>query len=176
MSTIEVLGEVGYAWARFETSVNTPPQQYPTDTDGIPVWNVGIGGTWTIFEGFIRENAVRAARAKRREAEAELERLRLQAIGETWDAYFRVQAFRKQFDFGLALVAQSEEAFAAVSASYRQGLSTITELVQAERDLQEARATFVTTRSDLLVAAADLSFAAGEEIGRYPNRAAVRAD
>ena len=176
MPTVQVLGDVGYAWARFKTSVNDPPLQYPSDTDGIPVWNVGIGGTWTIFEGFIRENAVRAARARRREAEATLEKLRLQAIGETWDAYFRVQAFRKQFDFGLALVAQSEEAFAAVSASYRQGLSTITELVQAERDLQEARATFVTTRSDLLVAAADLSFAAGEEIGRYPNRAAVRAD
>lgn len=176
MPTVEVIGEVGYAWARFETSVNNPPVDYPSDTDGIPVWNIGIGGTWTIFEGFIRENAVRAARARRREAEAELERLRLQAIGETWDAYFRVQAFRKQFDFGLALVAQSEEAFAAVSASYRQGLSTITELVQAERDLQEARATFVTTRSDLLVAAADLAFAAGEEIGRYPTGPAARAD
>ena len=87
-----------------------------------------------------------------------------------------MQAFRKQFDFGLALVAQSEEAFAAVSASYRQGLATITELVQSERDLQEARATFVTTRSDLLVAAADLAFAAGEEIGRYPTGPAARAD
>ena len=168
LPTVGVTGSLGSSWAWFQTSTQgaNGVEQFPADSDAIPVWNVGLSANWMLFEGLTRENAVRAARAKRRAAEAELEALRLQAIGETWDAYFRVRAYRDQFEFGEALLAQSREAFDAVTASYQQGLATITELTQSERDLQEARAVFVTTRAELLVAAADLAFAAGTEIGR----------
>lgn len=168
LPTVGATGSLGYNWAWFKTSTQSADgiEQFPVDTDAIPVWNVGLSANWMLFEGLTRENAVRAARARRRAAEAELEALRLQAIGETWDAYFRVRAYRDQFEFGEALLAQSREAFDAVTASYQQGLATITELAQSERDLQEARAVFVKTRAELLVAAADLAFAAGTEIGR----------
>lgn len=168
LPSVNATGSVGYNWAWFETSTQGANgiEDFPSDSDGIPVWNVGLSANWMLFEGLTRENAVRAARANRRAAEAELERMRLQAIGETWDAYFRVRAYRDQFEFGEALLAQSRETFDAVTASYEQGLATITELVQSERDLQEARAVFVKTRAELLVAAADLAFAAGTEIGR----------
>lgn len=168
LPTVGATGSIGYNWAWFETSTQSADgiEDFPSDSDGIPVWNVGLSANWMLFEGLTRENAVRAARANRRAAEAELEKMRLKAIGETWDAYFRVRAYRDQFDFGEALLAQSRETFDAVTASYEQGLATITELVQSERDLQEARAVFVTTRAELLVATADLAFAAGTEIGR----------
>jgi outer membrane protein TolC len=39
--------------------------------------------------------------------------------------------------------------------------------VTAERNLQQARSTLVSTRADLLVSAAELAFAAGAEEGRY---------
>lgn len=169
LPTVEAIGSVGYEWSRFRTTTQDPQTgliESQVDSDAIPVWNLGLSANWMLFEGYTRENAVRAARARRRAADALLEQLRLQAIGETWDAYFRLQAYRDQFDFGEALLAQSQETFDAVTASYRQGLATITELVQSERDLQESRAVFVRTRSDLLVAAADLALASGLEIGR----------
>ena len=55
------------------------------------------------------------------------------------------------------------------------GLATITELVEAERDLQEARSTLVSTRASLLVASADLALAAGSDLGRYDADEASRA-
>ena len=168
LPTLSTLGSVGYNWASFQSATQGPNgiENFPDDSDGIAVWNIGLSANWMLFEGLTRENAVRVARARRRAAEAELEKIRLQAIGETWDAYFRVRAFRDQFDFGEALLEQSRETFSAVTASYRQGLATITELVQSERDLQEARAVFVKTRADLLGAAADLALSSGLEIGR----------
>ena len=110
---------------------------------------------------------MRAARAARREAEENLRALRLSAISESWDAFFRVQAAQRQYEFGKALLASSHEAFDAIEAAYIQGLATITELVQSERDLQDARSTLVNTRADLLVATSDLTFAAGGEQGRW---------
>jgi outer membrane protein len=173
LPVVNAFASAGYEWTEFNTGTDKPISpntgtDFPSDTTASPVWNVGISASWIIFEGYIRENAVKAARAQRRAAEAELEALRLRAIGETWNAYFRVQAYRRQYDFGVALVESSEEAFAAVSAAYREGLATITTLVQSERDLQESQATFVGTRADLLIAAADLAFAAGMETGRTP--------
>ena len=173
LPVVNAFASAGYEWTEFDTGTDkiVPGEtstDFPSDTVTSPVWNVGLSASWIIFEGYIRENAVKAARAERRAAEAELEALRLRAIGETWDAYFRVQAYRRQYDFGVALVESSEEAFAAVSAAYREGLATITTLVQAERDLQESQATFVGARADLLTAAADLAFAAGVETGRTP--------
>ena len=129
-----------------------------------PEVDLGINLSWKSLPLCV--HLVGAARAKRRAAEAELEAIRLDAIGETWDAYFRVRAYRRQYDFGVALVESSEEAFEAVASAYREGLATITTLVQAERDLQGSNATFIDARADLLVAAADLAFAAGTEIGR----------
>ena len=164
-------GSVGYTWTEFDTGTDIPvpgsnTTTYPSDRTSTPIWTVGVSGSWIIFEGYIRENAVRAARSAQRAAEADLEAARLDAIGETWDAYFRVQAYRRQYEFGIALVRSSEEAFEAVSSAYREGLATITTLVQAERDLQGSNATFIDARAELLVAAADLAFAAGSEFGR----------
>ena len=173
LPVVNGFASVGYEWTEFNTGTDkivgdNTSTDFPSDTVTSPIWNVGVSASWIIFEGYIRDNAVKAARAERRAAEAELEALRLRAIGETWDAYFSVQAYRRQYDFGVALVESSEEAFAAVSAAYREGLATITTLVQSERDLQESEATFVGARANLLTAAADLAFAAGVETGRTP--------
>ena len=167
---VSVFGSYGGLFTRFRGNVYTPTngtQEFEWANFSSDTWTVGMSGTWMIFEGFQRENALRAARAARREAEQNLRALRLEAISETWDAYFRVQAAIRQYEFGEALLASSQEAFDAIEASYVQGLATITQLVQAEKDLQEARSTLVGTRADLLTAASDLAFAAGYEYGRY---------
>ncbi len=166
MPTVTASGSVGVVATTFQTDTSVG-QTFPWDT-GVPAtWSVGLSGEWLLFDGFERSNAVRAARAARNAAEAELRQLRLEAIGETWDSYFQVQAAGKQYDYALALLASSEEAFAAVERAYANGLATITELVQSERDLQEARSTLVASRAGLLVASAELSLAAGVDLGTF---------
>ena len=170
MPEVSGFGSYGGLVTRFRGDVYTPSngiQEYEWANFSSDTWSVGVSGTWMIFEGFQRENALRAARAARREAEENLRALSLSAISETWDAYFRAQAAIRHYEFGEALLASSQEAFDAIEASYIQGLATITELVQAEKDLQEARSTLVSTRADLLTSASDLAFAAGYEYGRY---------
>jgi outer membrane protein len=166
LPTVGFSGSVGGIFTTFDTDVTQGPD-YPAFNGIQPLWNVGLSGQWMLFEGYQRHNLVRAARATREAAEAELRAARLAAIGETWDAYFSLQAAVRQYEFGLALVRASEEAFEAVAAAYERGLATITELVTAERNLQQARSTLVSTRAGLLISAAELAFAAGAEEGRY---------
>lgn len=174
LPTVSAYGDVGAVVTTFQTS-DTNDDVYPWVTGSPPTWTVGLRGEWLLFDAFARQNAVKAARAARSAAEAELRGLRLQAIGETWDAYFRVDVAAKQYEYGKALVVASEDAFESVKQSYEMGLATITELVEAEKDLQQARSTLVATRADLLVAAADLALAAGVERGRYDPLEQLRA-
>ena len=53
------------------------------------------------------------------------------------------------------------DTFDAVKRAYEMGLSTLPELLDAERDLFKARAQRIESRSDLLVSSANLIYAAG---------------
>ena len=172
MPQVSAYASLGGAFTRFQTQIaesRNPAvnQTYPWTNASTDTWAVGLGGSWMIFEGYQRENAVRAARASRREAEELLRGLRLAVISETWDAFFSVQAASRQYEFGIALLESSQEAYDAIEAAYIQGLATITELVEAEKDLQAARSTLVNTRADLLVASSNLTFAAGTDHGQW---------
>ena len=62
----------------------------------------------------------------------------------------------------MALLAASEEAYEATRESYGVGLSTIDDLLRAERDLAAARYTLIGSRAGLLATSAELAFALGE--------------
>jgi outer membrane protein len=118
---------------------------------------------WNLFEGFERENALREARSLREAAEAELAALELQAIREVWKAYSDVKTALRRYDYALALLAASQEAYEATLESYRSaGLATVIDLLTAQRDLARARTTEIQSRAELLTAAAALTFAAGD--------------
>jgi outer membrane protein TolC len=56
-----------------------------------------------------------------------------------WRAYYNYRAAVRKLDFGEALLAASQEAYDANLKTYGVGLSTIVELLTAERDLATAR-------------------------------------
>ena len=60
-----------------------------------------------------------------------------------------------------ALLASSEEAYAATLDTYRHGLGTLIDLLTAERDLASARSIAIASKADLLTAAAALTLAIG---------------
>jgi outer membrane protein TolC len=63
--------------------------------------------------------------------------------------------------FGLALLAASNAAYDATLDSYRVGLNTVTNLLEAQRDLSRARATLIDTKAELLTSSAALAHAGG---------------
>ena len=138
----------------------------------LPTYAVGLNGSWLLFDGFERVNAVRKARAERNEAVAELTRLRLEALNEVWSAYFGQLAAERQFAFGESLLKASQDSYDAMFEAYVNGLRTLPELLQSELELMAARSTLIRTRADLLDSAARLAYAIGspDTVGHFTRR------
>jgi outer membrane protein len=118
---------------------------------------------WKLFDGLERNNALREASSLRAAAEAELAALELKAIREVWKAYADVKTALRKYEYAVALLAASQEAYESTLESYRSaGLATVIDLLAAQRDLARARTTEIQTRAELLTAAAALTFAAGD--------------
>ena len=116
---------------------------------------------WPLFEGFARLNRVRKARANREREVQRLRALELEATNQVWSVYHDYKAAYRKYDYGLALLAASEEAYRATRESYDVGLSTIDDLLRAESDLASGRYTLIGARSELLSTSARLGFALG---------------
>jgi outer membrane protein TolC len=116
---------------------------------------------WDLFTGFRRLNDVRKAEADRAVAGAELKTLEIDTTAEVWRAYFEFQSSLSKYEYAQSLLASSVESYSANSESYRQGLSTIVELLTAQRDLANARYTMIQSKSELLTAYAAVAYAVG---------------
>jgi outer membrane protein len=153
--TVGVSGAYGeQAWGyRFDgtPSVKTAQPQYA----GLLTIN------WDIFTGFKRLNDVRGAEAARDAAGAQLKSLEVDAISSVWRAYYEFQTALSRYEYAKALLAASQESYDANLDTYRQGLSTIVELLTADRDLANARYTIVQSRADLLTSSAAVAYAVG---------------
>jgi outer membrane protein len=118
---------------------------------------------WKLFDGFERNNALREASSLRQASEADLSALELRAIREVWKAYSDVKTALRKYEYAVALLAASQEAYDSTLESYRSaGLATVLDLLAAQRDLARAKTTDIQSRADLLTAAAALTFAAGD--------------
>jgi len=126
-----------------------------------PNYELFLTFEWDVFLGFERENMVRSAVASKEMASAELQEAGLDAISQVWKSYYRVRAARKRFRYAEALLAASSDAYAATYESYQRGLSTIVELLDADRDLASARFILVQSRAKLLIETATLAYEAG---------------
>lgn len=116
---------------------------------------------WDLFTGFKRLNDVRQAEADRDAAGAQLKTLEVDAISSVWRAYYEFQTALSRYEYAKALLAASQESYDANLDTYKQGLSTIVELLTADRDLANARYTIVQSRADLLTSSAAVAYAVG---------------
>ena len=117
---------------------------------------------WPLFEGFSRMNRVRTARAEREREKQRLRALELEATNQVWSVYYDYKAAYRKYEYGVALLEASDEAYEATRESFDVGLSTIDDLLRAESDLASARYTLIGARSELLSTSARLGFALGD--------------
>jgi outer membrane protein len=134
-----------------------PPTRKPIQ----PQYAGQITLTWDLFTGFKRLNLLRQAEADRDAAAASLQSGELAAIAEVWRAYYEFESTKEKYTAAEALLAASEEAYSSNLDTYRQGLSTIVELLTADRDLANARFAMIQSTADLLTASAAVSYAIG---------------
>jgi outer membrane protein len=135
--------------------------QPPNTQIATPQYSAMLTIKWDLFTGFRRLNDVRRAEADRAVADADLKTLEIGTIAEVWRAYFEFQSSLSKYAYARSLLASSLESYSANSESYRQGLSTIVELLTAQRDLANARYTMIQSKSELLTAYAAVAYAIG---------------
>jgi outer membrane protein len=133
-----------------------------------PSYGVGFFLEWKIFEGGAKRRRVELAEAERRAAESEVTAARDQAINDVWKAYTDVRLAFRRLDVAAALVTASQQSYDSTLESYRNGLSTLIDLLAARRSLAQARFVEVDTRLQLLTASAALAFSTGTERRRSP--------
>jgi outer membrane protein TolC len=139
---------------------NTPETAF----GGTPAWTVGVMASWTFFSGYGEWAEQRAAKARAAQAGARADAADAQARLE-------VSARRKDFDVALATVAiadrgvaQSAEARRIVARKYEGGLSTVTELLEANALETRSRLERSAALYRAVVAAAALRQALGGDV------------
>ena len=115
-----------------------------------------------IFDGFARRHKLDMAEADLHQAENELAGARDSAARDVWKAYTGYRTALKKQDAAEKLLTASKSAFDAVLESYKQGLSTYTEVVSAERNLSAALATSHDTQAAIYTTQAALALSVGD--------------
>lgn len=134
-------------------------------SDSHDSWTVGVGASLSIFDGFLTRSNIRAARARLRETEAQQHRLMLQIDMDVKNAYLAKSESARRVDVLRETVAQAEETMRILSERYAEGLVLVTDLVDAEVTLTNARLHMLSAHFDYRVACAALDRAVGRNIG-----------
>ena len=116
---------------------------------------------WDIFTGFSRRNDDRRTEAQRAAERESVKSLELETIAEVWRSYYDFQTAVKKYQFAQALLASAQESYNDNLETYRQGLSTIVELLTADTALANARLTMVQSTAELLTSSATVAYAVG---------------
>jgi outer membrane protein TolC len=136
---------------------NGPPQRVSNQ----PQYYALISIQWDLFTGFRRLNDDRRTESQRAAQRESVRSLELQTIADVWRSYYDFQTAVKRYEFAEALLAAAKESYDDNIETYRQGLSTIVELLTADRDLANARFTMIQATADVLTTSAAVANAVG---------------
>jgi outer membrane protein TolC len=126
------------------------------------VYGADVSVELPIFDGFERVDKLRIAEAELKAAEGELADARDTAVREVWKAYIDFRTALREQAAATALIEAAENAYTAALESYKNGLSTYPEVLNAERDLISARSVGHNTRAAIFTGAAALALSIGE--------------
>jgi outer membrane protein len=152
---ITALGNVGYGMER--TSLGTS-----TFDTSAPTFGGGLALELDVFDGFLRDRSLQAARAELEGASAQLEQTRDEAVRQVWESYTDLRTAIRSGAAAAALLKSSQSAYDSVLASFKLGFSTYTDIVTNETKLTSARNSVFETQSAIHQAATGLAYAMGE--------------
>jgi len=118
--------------------------------------------TWTLFDGWARENRLAGALARQKLNGASVDSLRDQMENEVWSAYSTANTALRQQKAAAALLQAATESYDAALESYNNGLRSQIDVVSAQRTLADARTADVNARTQLLTALANLAYQTGD--------------
>jgi outer membrane protein TolC len=153
-------GKVGGSFERAQVEV--ADHTLPWASSQEPAWGVGLSLTWPIFEGGARKRKLEIARSEHAAAQHELEDSRDKAISQVWQYYSDTKLAIRRLDVAAALLDASQKSYDQTFESYKNGLSSLVDVLSAHRALSQARYTQLNTRATVLESTAALAFTSGD--------------
>lgn len=148
------------AWGQQEKYEGTYGKTYTYDAK--------LSLTWTVFDGFKRENRLAKAKAERETAVHEVREKEDKIADHVWSDYADAETALNQRKAAISLLAASDESYSAAVESYKDGVRNILDVLSAERDLAHARAVDVTARTQVLQSFMNLAFRTGSLLTQHP--------
>jgi outer membrane protein TolC len=130
-------------------------------TDSIDGWQVGVQGTWNIFDGFQTRGKVLQARAAHEKSRLELDDVSGRIQIEVRTAHSSFMQSRELLESQKKVQEQAEEALRLARSRAESGVGTQLDVLNAETALTEARTTQIQARHEYAVAVAKLERAIG---------------
>jgi outer membrane protein len=153
---ITALAGVGYGEERTSLGASN------TFDSSAPTFGASLAIELPLFDGFLRDRSLQAARAELQATSAQLQQARDESVREVWKSYNDLRTAIRRGTAATALLNSSQEAYEAVLASFKQGLSTYTDVVTNETKLTSARNALFETQSAVYQSATGLAYAMGE--------------
>jgi outer membrane protein len=132
-----------------------------TIPNGANSYNVSVGLTIPLFNGFSRQYDVRAARFQAEAASAQAESVRQQVVYQVFSSYYALQTATRRVGTAEDLVASAQQSNEVALGRYKGGVGSILDLLQAQTALSSARAQRVDVRLAWSVALAQLAHDSG---------------
>ncbi len=125
-------------------------------------WALTVGLSFDLFDGHRARARQRRAAEQTREAEERTELLAQSVSLEVRRAYFERRAARQRLEQAGKGVTLAERSLEIIADRYREGLTILPELLDAETALTRARLRRIAAQRDVLLARATLDLAIGD--------------
>jgi outer membrane protein len=147
-----------YDYARPNQRILPPKDQW----DG--TWDVGVTFQWNIWDWNATGHQAAQAEAALRQSEAGLTQLNDAVTLDVAQQYFNAQTAMEKVDVALGGMEQAQESYRMTSEKYKNGVTSNTEMLDAEIALLQARLTHTQAIVDCTLALARLKKAVGENL------------
>jgi outer membrane protein len=125
-------------------------------------WDIGVTFQWNIWDWLATHYQTVQAQANLRQTEAGLKQLNDAVMLDVAQQYFNMQTAGEKKDVAYNGVQQAQESYRMTSEKYKNGLSSDTEMLDAETALLQAKLTYTQSLVDCTLALAKLKRAVGD--------------
>ena len=138
--------------------------QNPTFNDGRLSWNMGLGISYPLFNGFSREDQIARAEASARNASATYADARRRARAELERVLSALRLAEEQIALTRQAVEVAREDLRVQDERYKLGMSTILDRITSQVNLMDAERAEVAARYDYEIARAELEALMGRTL------------
>ncbi len=154
------LPKVGLDAAGGQTSVWPAADFGQLGHANVSTWQVAGQLRWEIFNG-ARRHEVNAALAEQKAAEEEQRKTMDEVTRQVWDSYVDYQTALEQEKASQSFLSSAQTSYDSSLDAFRYGVRSLVDVVQAERQLAQARLASVRARSQRRQSEVALTYATG---------------